>query len=138
MSVDEFFDAQYLVRNLASLFGIPASRMRVPKIVPGSTRRRRLASGLDETDIDVEILAEDACSEVETCGPHGSCYKGSCTCDDGWEHAPNCAEGDCLCSRPVSGGACPPSCEHCDENGACLACADEAPVRHSGSRLCRE
>jgi hypothetical protein len=126
----------YLVRNLASLFGIPASRMRVPKIVPGSTRRRRLAGASDGgTAIDVEILAEDACSADDTCGPHGSCYAGGCTCDEGWEHAPNCAEGDCLCSRPVSGGACPPKCEHCDATGVCLTCADEAPVRHSGNLL---
>lgn len=121
------------MRNLASLFGIPASRMRVPKIVPGSTRRRRLAGASDGgTAIDVEILAEDACSADDTCGPHGSCYAGGCTCDEGWEHAPNCAEGDCLCSRPVLGGACPPNCEHCDAYGVCLTCADEAPVRHSG------
>ena len=110
--------------------------MRVPKIVPGSTRRRRLAGTSDGgTAIDVEILAEDACSADDTCGPHGSCYAGGCTCDEGWEHAPNCAEGDCLCSRPVSGGACPPNCEHCDAYGVCLTCADEAPVRHSGSPL---
>ena len=36
VSVEEFFDAQYLVRNIASLFGIPADRMKVPKIVAGS------------------------------------------------------------------------------------------------------
>lgn len=37
---NDFFDPHYLVRNLASLFGIPSKRMRVPKIVAGSTRRR--------------------------------------------------------------------------------------------------
>ena len=30
VSVEEFFDSHYLVRNMASLFGIPADRMKVP------------------------------------------------------------------------------------------------------------
>ena len=47
VSVDEFFDAQYLVRNLASLFGIPAHRLKVPKIVAGSV----------QTEIEVLALA---------------------------------------------------------------------------------
>ena len=29
--------AHYLVRNIASLFGIPSSRMKIPEIVAGST-----------------------------------------------------------------------------------------------------
>ena len=60
MSVDDFFDAQYLVRNLASLFGIPAHRMKVPKIVAGSVQA------------DVEIIAEQPCDGL-VCGTHGTC-----------------------------------------------------------------
>ena len=30
--MEDFFDKHFLVRNLASLFGIPTERMRVPKI----------------------------------------------------------------------------------------------------------
>ena len=41
LPTEDFFDEHYLVRNLASLFGIPAERMRVPKIVAGTARRRR-------------------------------------------------------------------------------------------------
>ena len=36
VTTENFFDSHYLVRNLASLFGIPSERMRVPKIVAGS------------------------------------------------------------------------------------------------------
>ena len=37
VATEDFFDPHYLVRNLASLFGIPAGRMRIPTIVAGST-----------------------------------------------------------------------------------------------------
>ena len=36
VTTEDFFDSHYLVRNLASLFGIPASRLKIPKIVAGS------------------------------------------------------------------------------------------------------
>ncbi len=74
MSVDDFFDAQYLVRNLASLFGIPAHRMKVPKIVAGSVQA------------DVEIIAEQPCDGL-VCGTHGACQDDTgaavCICDAG-------------------------------------------------------
>ena len=41
IATEDFFDAHYLVRNLASLFGIPSDRMRVPQIVAGSTAPSR-------------------------------------------------------------------------------------------------
>ena len=60
---EDFFDPHYLTRNLASLFGIPADRMRVPKIVAGTARRRRrLEEGL--TAVDVEVMAEDLCANA--------------------------------------------------------------------------
>ena len=45
IGTEDFFDPHYLTRNLASLFGIPESRMRVPKIVAGSERRRLEGGG---------------------------------------------------------------------------------------------
>ena len=59
------------VRNapLASLFGIPSERMRVPKIVAGSL------------SVDIEIGAVDLCADIESCGPHGACYEGACACE---------------------------------------------------------
>ena len=51
MSVDEFFDAHYLVRNLASLFGIPAHRLKVPKIVLTLTLALTLTRTLTLTPI---------------------------------------------------------------------------------------
>ena len=90
MSVDDFFDAQYLVRNLASLFGIPAHRMKVPKIVAGSVQA------------DVEIIAEQPCDSL-VCGTHGACQDDTgaavCMCDAGYETPLDCEAGDCVCSR---------------------------------------
>ena len=120
LPTEDFFDAHYLVRNLASLFGIPASRMRVPKIVAGSTRRR-LMDGSSGVAVQVEVEAEELCAEVETCGAHGECAQGECICDDGWETPPGCAEGDCVCSHQVG---CPSTCDGCTAGGECVACAD--------------
>ena len=120
LPVEDFFDQHYLVRNLASLFGIPAARMRVPKIVAGSTRRRRLSGG-EPVGVDITVDAPDACAEVKTCGPHGECdLAGECLCEDGWETPSFCAEGDCLCSQREG---CPTGCESCDAHGACVGCS---------------
>ena len=90
MSVDEFFDAQYLVRNLASLFGIPAHRLKVPKIVAGSVQT------------EIEVLAEQPC-DGHVCGEHGRCQDDTgaalCVCDAGYESPSDCEAGDCVCSR---------------------------------------
>ena len=53
LAVEDFFDPQYLVRNLASLFGIPTDRMRVPKIVAGSQ------------NMDIEVAQEDLCENPD-------------------------------------------------------------------------
>ena len=58
VSSEDFFDAQYLVRNMASLFGIPTERMRVPRIVAGSK------------NVDFEVEKQDLCKEVPSCGPY--------------------------------------------------------------------
>ena len=134
LETEDFFDQHYLVRNLASLFGIPSARMRVPKIVAGSDRRRRRLAGAASTAVDIEILAEDLCDKVETCGPHGVCFEGQCTCEEGWKNADGCAEGDCLCSKPELASACPDGCDECDaESGQCLTCADATPVLFGGA-----
>ena len=46
VTTEELFDPHYLMRNLASLFGIPAGRMRVPDIVAGTNRRRLLQASV--------------------------------------------------------------------------------------------
>ena len=94
VTVDDFFDSHYLVRNLASLFGIPTGRMRVPRIVPGSTV------------VDVEMLAADLCApeRVPSCGPHGHCFDGNCVCEPGWQTPDGCvAHSDCECSHGWGG-----------------------------------
>ena len=54
LTTEDFFDPQYLVRNMASLFGIPMERMRVPRIVAGSAM-------IDiEVDADVDINVHGA------------------------------------------------------------------------------
>ena len=107
VTVEEFFDSHYLVRNLASLFGIPSDRMRVPKIVPGSA------------NVDVEVAKADLCAEVESCGPHGACYEGECICEDGWTSPVSCAGGDCHCSKQT----CPADCATCrPSDGTCTSC----------------
>ena len=153
LDTEDFFDEHYLVRNLASLFGIPADRMRIPKIVAGSSRRRRRRreltdgsnSSVDNGDdddletvaqvgVDVEVLAIDLCDEVDTCGEHGSCYGGDCVCDSGYETPVGCeGGGDCTCSQPVAG--CAAGCDACSANGTCTSCSVEAPLLHEGACL---
>ena len=101
VATEDFFDPHYLTRNLASLFGIPQNRMRVPKIVPGSQI------------VDVEIEKIDACADVATCGAHGSCHEGVCVCDDGWMTPAECQGGDCECTYQVN---CAASCATCEDN----------------------
>ena len=71
VTTEDFFDSHYLVRNLASLFGIPTNRMRVPRIVAGSL------------GVDISIDPQDLCSDI-VCGSHGHCYEGNCVCASGW------------------------------------------------------
>ena len=125
---ESFFDPHYLVRNLASLFGIPASRMRVPKIVAGSTRRRLLA-GSSGVDVDVDVEEEELCANVE-CGAYGECSDGDCICGDGWETPLGCSEGDCICSKQAG---CPSACDGCHTNGTCVACANEKSFLLNGA-----
>lgn len=115
ISTEDFFDSHYLVRNLASLFGIPEDQMRVPKIVAGSL------------SVDVEVLSADPCKEVATCGPHGSCKEGECVCADGWTTPDKCNGGDCQCSKEA--GGCPDPCESCHvANQTCTECKDSHPL----------
>ena len=85
LTAEDFFDQQYLMRNLASLFGIPKERIRVPKIVAGSL------------NVDVDVLADDLCRDVD-CGAHGKCANGTCTCAPGYAGA-QCEQRVC----PVAG-----------------------------------
>ena len=61
VSTEQFFDAHYLMRNLASLFGIPNGRMRVPNVV--HERRRREDCGMPvaprHLDADESLIQVD-------------------------------------------------------------------------------
>ena len=72
---------------MASLFGIPADRMKIPKIVAGSTV------------MDIEIEAPSACAGV-VCGASGYCLEGECICNEGHRTPASCkGGGDCTCSQ---------------------------------------
>ena len=119
ISTEDFFDEHYLVRNLASLFGIPSDRLRVPKIVAGSL------------NVDVEVLPDDLCREVETCGPSGTCVDGECVCDEGWRTPDGCAGGECECSQALI--TCPTGCENCHaSNQSCTSCSPHYPLLYEG------
>ena len=140
VETEEFFDEHYLVRNLASLFGIPSDRMRVPQIVAGSTRRRRRLDGTESTVTLVtgkfEVMAEDQCAHVATCGAHGTCYGGACTCDEGYETPSSCTGGgDCTCSKKVQSVPCAEGCAECESNATCSVCEGASPIYHGGACL---
>ena len=122
VTTEDFFDSQYLVRNLASLFGIPTDRMRVPRIVAGSK------------NVDIEIGKEDLCEKVASCGVHGRCYEGECICDDGWRTPQDgsCTGGDCMCSEQVG---CASDCVTCvpgnTNNASCTSCGGDALLNQS-------
>ena len=96
------------VRNLASLFGIPTWRMRVPTVVAGSLA------------VDVEIAGIDPCDDVASCGPNGFCTDGKCICLPGWYTPAGCAYGDCECTRQLS---CANGCRTCESMSNCTSCA---------------
>ena len=54
-TVDNFFDEDVLVRNLALLLNIPDNKIRIVNVVRESRRRRRQADGSTMETIDVEI-----------------------------------------------------------------------------------
>ena len=109
ITTEDFFDPQYLVRNLASVFGIPQDRMRIPSIVPGSL------------NVDVEVQMADPCGKVTSCGAHGVCSEGACICNDGWVTPVTCEGGDCMCTVQA---ACASTCALCNVTNptTCIAC----------------
>ena len=79
---------------MASLFGIPADRMKIPKIVAGSTV------------MDIEIEAPSACAGV-VCGASGYCLEGECICNEGRHTPASCkGGGDCTCSQQTCASDC--------------------------------
>ena len=130
LSTEDFFDSHYMTRNLASLFGIPPERMRIPKIVAGSL------------NLDLDVQEPDLCDAVPTCGLHGSCSEGKCICEEGWATPAHCEPGsECECSTQVG---CDSTCLFCStgfdrwNNGAndgemnlnnvsCLICDSSLP-----------
>ena len=128
LATEDFFDAHYLVRNLASLFGIPTNRMRVPKIVAGSTRRRLAGGGA--LDVKVSVSQRDVCEDVTCPESRSSCTDGECICNTGLETPAGCTEGDCLCSHDPS---CPTVCDGCYANTTCAGCHDDLPMLLNGT-----
>eukprot|EP00966_Prymnesium_polylepis_P159696 3690676-Prymnesium_polylepis.2 len=132
VTTEQFFDPHYLMRNLASLFGIPDGRMRVPDVTSGTSRRR--LSGATAKSISIEIDRASACDGVN-CGANGYCYEGEtsgaqCVCRAGYATPPSCngAVG-CICSAPD----CAPDCANCSLGSSeCSACAGDLPLLVGG------
>jgi len=111
------------VRNLASLFGIPTDRLKIPEIVAGSAL------------VSMEIEATPPCEGV-VCGAHGHCFEGECICDAGYQTPRSgCAGGgECTCSQMI----CPADCHACDVNATaaananCTSCAPPLPLLLDG------
>ena len=123
LDTDDFFDEHYLVRNLASLFGIPADRMRVPQIVAGTERRRRRLDGSSASVVPVAAAAE-LCAP--TCDAHGVWPSGSPS-----SSAAQAARRSCLrASRPRTSGSArwspSSSCRAFSAWACCPSCCSEA------------
>ena len=64
VSTDDFFKKN-LVKNLAALFGIDSSRIRVMEVISAGGARKRRATGLSY--VDVSIYFNNLCvCEIET------------------------------------------------------------------------
>ena len=108
---------------MASLFGIPAERMKVPKIVAGSAV------------VDMEIEAPSPCAGV-VCGAHGFCYEGACKCEPGFKTPQSCrGGGDCTCSQQ----RCASDCLTCaaGDTSNCTSCAMPLPLLQPGTGRCK-
>ena len=108
---------------MASLFGIPAERMKVPKIVAGSAV------------VDMEIEAPSPCAGV-VCGAHGFCYEGACKCEPGFKTPQSCrGGGDCTCSQQ----RCASDCLTCaaGDTSNCTSCAMPLPLLQPGTARCK-
>ena len=108
---------------MASLFGIPADRMKIPKIVAGSAV------------VEMEIEAPDACAGVR-CGANGLCYEGICKCDEGFRTPQSCrGGGDCTCSEQ----RCASDCLTCvvGSTSNCTSCAMPLPLLQPATGRCK-
>jgi hypothetical protein len=104
LTVDQFFNPATLARNLVSLLGISADRIRVSSSSPSATQGRRLQDPHVQTS-QVEVAPASVCDDVE-CGAHGGCIEDAadprgrrCMCDDGHGAEPSCNGFFCQCSR---------------------------------------
>ena len=129
VATEDFYDATFLMRNIAALFGIGTHRL---KIVGGplGEGRRSLSSGPIATVVNVTIEQEDACDLV-TCGPHSYCFEGDCLCELGWHQFEGCDTGACECDRQDCEDE---SCQTCADgpSGACTSCGGPLPWMHAG------
>ena len=128
---EDFYDENFLMRNIAALFGIGTHRL---KIAGGPLNRRRHLSGAvnvsESVSVNVTIEQEDACDLV-TCGAHSYCFEGECLCQSGWHQFEGCDTGACECNRQDCDDA---SCETCDNgtSGSCTSCGAPLPFMFQG------
>ena len=130
VSTENFFDANYLIRNIAALFGIGTHRLKIAGGNAAAARRRRQLSVSNQTTVDVVISQELAC-DVVACGAHSHCFEGECVCEEGWHTLDGCEEGSCACSRQDCADR---SCETCADgyNASCTSCGAPLPWLHGG------
>jgi len=130
VTIDEFFAAETVARNIISLLGISPDRVRV--VSASADGGRRLSSGA--VSVLLEVSAADKCDGID-CGAQGSCSEGTCICKTGCATPLGCDGGHCECSvcgegggeGGNEGGGCrlgeflaPSGCEACDEScGTC-------------------
>ena len=135
VTTEQFFDSGFVARNIASLLGIPAARLRIVDVVADdaseggtrlrarSRRLRRLSGGEWSANgthgasmATLEIVERGPCDGVE-CGAHGECVDGSCVCSAGW-------------LSPYNGAPC--SRQSCFDNEYCSECS--GPEDHQCTR----
>ena len=76
VSVDEFFDEENLVRNIALLLGIPNSKIRIVSVVR-ETQKRRKRQAMETQTIDFEIGNQPGEETVSSTGGDGGMGSGA-------------------------------------------------------------
>jgi len=135
VSEEEFFEPEFVARNIISLLDISPDRVRVVSATSASGRRlsssgtRRLG---ESGEVQLEISAADKCDGVR-CGEHGSCREeGVCVCTAGVETPSGCDGNYCQCSVLLNSTTCAGAA--CGGEGA--GCAAGTFSTAKGCQLC--
>ena len=131
VNTEDFYDPNYLMRNIAALFGIGQHRVRIAGGSVAASRRRRQLSASNATAVDVVIDQETSC-DLLACGGHSYCFEGECLCEEGWHEPEGCELGSCACSQQDCADA---TCETCSGgfNETCSTCGKPLPWMFQGS-----